>query len=264
MPVGAGYSVTAANEAAGAASRIAGMVAAAVLLVIVCVLLPAVALTPQPVLAAIVIHAVSHTLTLSTFKPYFRWHRDRLLVIASVLAVLILGVLDGLLAGIAVSMLMMLRRLSESTISVLGRLGQGHDFVSIALHPEAQAVPGIVILRPDELLFFANAERILNQARLLIKQSDAAIHTVIFSLEETPDLDSTSLEAIRDFHQMMVAAGKRMLFARLKEPVQQMLKRADIAGLSSSSISGLSVDDAVRIADGGGESRDSAENRTSA
>ncbi len=62
MPVGAGYSVTAANEAAGAASRWAGVVAALIILIIVCTMLPLVALTPERSAGGrIVIHAVSHT-----------------------------------------------------------------------------------------------------------------------------------------------------------------------------------------------------------
>jgi MFS superfamily sulfate permease-like transporter len=248
MPVGAGYSVTSANEAAGAVSRFAGVVAAITILVIVCTMLPAVALTPDPVLAAIVIHAVSRTLNPAMFRRYFRWRRDRLVVIASVLGVLVLGVLDGLLAAIGVSMIMMLRRFSESTISVLGRLGQGHDFVSIALHSEAQSVSGILILRPDEPLFFANVERILNQARNRVGEAGKSIHTVILSLEESPDLDSSSLEALRDFYQAMSGQHKQVLFSRLKEPAQEGLKRADIPGLPASSICGLSVDDVVQRA----------------
>ncbi|MFI4941417.1 MAG: SulP family inorganic anion transporter, partial [Burkholderiales bacterium] len=245
MPVGAGYSATSANEAAGAVSRFAGVVAAATILVVVVTMLPAVALTPQPVLAAIVIHAVSGTLTPSVFRPYFKWRRDRLVVIASVLSVLVLGVLGGLLLSIGVSMVIMLRRFSESTISVLGRLGQGHDFVSIALHPEATPIPGILILRPDEPLFFANIERILNQALHHIGAAGASVHTIILSLEESPDLDGSSLEALRDFCEALVAEGKQVLFSRLKDAAQDVLKRVNILGVPPSSIRGLSVDDAV-------------------
>lgn len=255
MPVGAGYSVTSANEAAGAVSRLSGLVASGAILVIVCTMLPAVALTPEPVLAAIVIHAVSHTLTPSMFRPYFLWRRDRLVVIASVLGVLVLGVLDGLLAAIGLSLLMTMRRFSESRISVLGRLGEGHDFVIIALHPEARAVPGILILRPDEPLFFANVERILNQARHLVGDAGTSVHTVILSLEESPDLDSTSLEAVRDFYAAMVAQGKQVLFSRLKDAAQDVLTRADIPGLPASAIRGLSVDVAVCNAQRGNKVR---------
>jgi MFS superfamily sulfate permease-like transporter len=249
MPVGAGYSVTAANEAAGAVSRFAGVIAAAVILLIVLTMLPVVALTPEPVLAAIVIHAVSHTLNPAMFRPYFQWRRDRIVVVAAVLGVLILGVLDGLLAAIAVSLFMMLRRISEARVSILGRLGDGHDFVNIALHSEAHPQSGILIVRPDEPLFFANVERILNLIRHQVRDAGGSIHTVILSLEESPDLDSSSLESLRDFYAALIAQGKQVLFCRLKESAQELLRRANIVDLPISSICGLSVDEAVRIAE---------------
>ncbi|WP_343584100.1 SulP family inorganic anion transporter [Herbaspirillum sp.] len=245
IPVGAGYSATSANEAAGATSRWAGAIAAIAVLVVVMVLLPWVALTPEPVLAAIVIHAVSHTLKPAALRPYFQWRRDRLVVVAAVLGVLLLGVLDGLMAAIGISILMMLRRFADSRLSVLGRLGEGHDFVRLDLHPEALPVAGILIFRPEEPLFFANAEKILGQARQRINDAAQPVNAIILSLEESPDLDSSSLEALRDFAGFVHAAGKRLLLARLKSSVQEILKRADIAGLPPSDIIDLSVDDAV-------------------
>jgi MFS superfamily sulfate permease-like transporter len=248
MPVGAGYSATSANEAAGAVSRRAGWIAAAALLIIVLSLLSEVALTPIPVLAAIVIHAVGHTLRLSVFRPYFAWRRDRLVIVAAVLAVLVFGVLDGLLAAIAFSMALLLRRMAESSVTVLGRLDGGHLFVSRKSHPEAEEVAGMLILRPDTGLFFGNAERILTQVRNDIMLAGDAARIVILSLEETPDLDSSSVEAIADFCAAIQGQDKHLLLARLKTPAQQLLSRAAIAGLPAAVLCDLSVDDAVKLA----------------
>lgn len=248
MPVGAGYSATAANEAAGAKSRWAGWVAALVLLTIVLTILPSIALLPEPVLAAIVIHAVSHTLNPAIFRPYLAWRRDRVVIIAAVVGVLVLGVLDGLLAAVGLSLLLLLQRISESTITVLGRLGQGHDFVSLTLYPDARPVDGILILRPDEPLFFANVERVMQQAQGTIAAAGPAVHSVILSLEESPDLDSTSLEALHDFYRFVTSQNKRLLLARLKGPVFDLLQRAVPADLAVPSFSALSVDEAVRVA----------------
>lgn len=248
MPVGAGYSATAANEAAGAQSRLASWIAALTVLAIVLTVLPSIALTPQPVLAAIVIHAVGHTLNPAIFRPYFRWRRDRLVVIAAVIGVLVLGVLDGLLAAVGISLMLLLQRFSESTITVLGRLGDGHDYVNTALHPEAQPVAGILILRPDEPLFFANVERILLQARRTIGAAEPSMHSVILSLEESPDLDSSSLEALHDFSLFVASRNKRLLLARLKDPVIDLLQRVAPADLAAASFSALSVAEAVRLA----------------
>ncbi|MFI4889132.1 MAG: SulP family inorganic anion transporter [Steroidobacterales bacterium] len=247
MPVGAGYSATSANEAAGAASRLAGGVALVVLLAIVLLVLSYIALTPEPVLAAIVIFGVSHSLKLAGFRPCFQWRRDRLVLIASLLAVLCLGILDGLLAGVAISLIMLLRRFSQSSIGELGRLGGGHDFVKIADHPEAQRITGLLILRPEEPLFFANVDRILGDARERIKAAGPGVRAVILSLEETFDLDSSSIEALTAFFEDIKNAGKHLVLARLKHPVHQLLNQVVGATPQEPAFTGLSVDEAVRI-----------------
>ena len=248
MPVGAGFSATAANEAGGATSRMAGVFAALTLLALVLTALPLIAMTPKPVLAAIVIHAVSHTLRPSVFRPYFLWHRDRLLIALAFAAVLVLGVLDGLLAAIAISLLMLLRRLAASSVTVLGRLGDSHDFVSLAIYPAAQSTPGLIILRPDAALFFANADRVLTQARHVIEATDSTCHAVVLSLEESPDLDGSTIEALSGFTSALRLAGKNLFLARLKPAARDALVRAALPGLDLAALMDLSVDDAVTVA----------------
>lgn len=248
MPVGAGYSATSANEAAGATSKTAGMVAAITLLLIIVGMLPLIGYTPQPVLAAIVIHAVGHNLNPAVLKPYFVWKRDRFLLVFSIMSVLLLGVLDGLLVAIGTSVILLLKQFSESTISILGRLDNSHDFVDIKKHPDALPVAGILILRPDQPLFFANTERILNQARALIIADRNSIHTVIISLEESPDLDGTALETIKDFWEFMTKEEKKLVLTRLKDPVYRVLSQLLSPEYPTVFLSFLSVDDAVNIA----------------
>lgn len=248
MPVGAGYSATAANEAYGAQTRLAGLYSMIITLIIILTVLPYIEWIPIPVLAAIVISTMAITLTPSSFRLYFSWKLDRLLIIASVLAVLLLGVLQGLMIAIAISLLMMLRQNSKSTVSVLGRLGQSHDFVSLSVFPEAKPVSGILILRPDQSMFFANADRILQQVREIVSSSAPPIHSVILSLEQTTDLDSTSVEALRDFFAEMQKEGKKLILARLKNPVHEILQFTLGSRFPEVSLSRLSVERAVRLA----------------
>jgi MFS superfamily sulfate permease-like transporter len=245
MPAGAGYSATSANEAAGATSRLAGIVAALVVLIIVLTVLPYLALTPEPILAAIVIHALGRGLSLQPLGRYFIWRRDRLLVICAVGAVLVLGVLDGLLVAVAISVLLMLKQMSAADIQILGRIDGGHDFVDIGRHPSAQTVHGVLIVRPGEALFFANVERILGGALRLVRHSQESIHTVILSLEESPDLDGTSIEALQEFFVRVHQEGKRLILARLKDDAQAALAVLPANGVV---LSGLSVDGAVQQA----------------
>lgn len=245
MPVGAGYSATSANEAAGAQSRFAGLWAAGVIALIVWLLLPQLSRTPEPVLAAIVIFAVSHSLHPSVFRPYWTWHRDRLVVIAALLAVLVLGVLHGLLAAIGVSLLLTLRKLSEPNVSVLGRLRDSHDFVDVSIHEDAQPVPGVLIARPEAQLFFANADRMLNRVRALMKAAPDT-HTVLLSLEETPDVDGTTIESLRTFAAECAARGQRLAMVRLKLHALHALHRAADDTLRADAMSELSVDESLQ------------------
>ncbi|AOJ62398.1 hypothetical protein WJ32_07945 [Burkholderia ubonensis] len=245
MPVGAGYSATSANEAAGAQSRFAGLWAAGVIALIVWLLLPQLSRTPEPVLAAIVIFAVSHSLHPSVFRPYWTWHRDRLVVIAALLAVLVLGVLHGLLAAIGVNLLLTLRKLSEPNVSVLGRLRDSHDFVDVSIHEDAQPVPGVLIARPEAQLFFANADRMLNRVRALMKAAPDT-HTVLLSLEETPDVDGTTIESLRTFAAECAARDQRFAMVRLKLHALHALHRAADDTLRADAMSELSVDESLQ------------------
>ena len=243
-PVGAGYSATSANESAGAQSRMAGFVAAAVILLLVLLFLPFIERIPEPVLAAIVIHAVSHSLRVRVFNNYFVWQRDRLVALAAVIAVMWFGILDGLLAAIAFSVVMLLRTLASPRLAELGRVGD-HDYVSLARFPQAVQVSDTLVLRPEEPLFFANAEPLFALARQFVVRREGT-KLVVLSLEESPDLDSTAIESLQEFCSWLSQRGISLRVARLKDLARDALARASLAQLpAATALDYSSVDDAV-------------------
>jgi MFS superfamily sulfate permease-like transporter len=178
------------------------------------------------------------------FSRYFRWQRDRLLVVVAVLAVLWLGVLNGLLVAVAISVAMALRGFATDRVAELGRLHGTHDFVDILRHPEAEHVPGVLILRPAAPVFFANVDRILGQVNA--RHASATARTVVLSLEETPDLDGTAIEALGVLAADIAQRGGTLLLARLKPPILDGLALAALPALDVRYVSFYSVDDAVR------------------
>lgn len=260
MPVGAGYSATAANEAAGATSRLAGWVAAMTMLVVVLTMLPLIAMIPKPVLAAITIYSVAPSLNLMVFRTYFAWRRDRLVIISAIMGVLLFGVLNGLLMAVAISLVITLRQFSESSILVLGQLEENRNFVDIKMHPEARPVPGIMILRPDEPLFFANAERIRGkmQDTIAAQNTDLPVHTIIVSLDESADLDGTSLEALQAFQQAVSDGGRQLLLVHLNSTIYRLLQQINPPVVPVVSLSELGISEAVSRVTGLGSTAQSA------
>ena len=142
----------------------------------------------------------------------------------------------------------MLKQMSSADIQVLGQMAGGHDFVDLHRHPEAKEIPGVLIVRPSEALFFANVERILGGALRLARHAEPPVHTVILSLEESPDLDGTSIEALEAFFMQVRAEDKLLILARLKHQAKGVLAKLPIQELEQVILSGLSVDGAVQQA----------------
>lgn len=223
LPVGAGFSASSANEDAGAQGKAAGWVAAcAILLLLIGGAGAWLALLPAPVLAAVVISALTHALNPRPLWRLWQLGRDEFLVLGAVAAVIALGVLQGMVVAILFSLMAALRRFSEARVSVLGELGGTRDYVDTARHPEARQRSQVLIVRPEAPLFFANAEPVLARVRALAERQAPPL-TIILSLEESTDLDSTAFEVLAEFQTWTQRSGHRLQLARVKERVRELL-----------------------------------------
>jgi len=249
MPVGAGFSASSANAAAGATSRWAGAIALCVIALALATALPALHLLPRPVLAVAVISALWHALNPRPLLDLWRVKRDRTLVLGAVAAVLAFGVLHGMLVAIAMSLLDAMRRFSQPVVHELGELGASRNFVVLDAHEAARTVPGLLVLRPEEPLFFASAERVVAAVVAAVMarvQQGTGLHAVILSLEESADLDSTGLECLLELDQRLTALGMALRLTRVKDPVRELLNRCAPHSLGRADRMHWSVADAVQ------------------
>ncbi len=246
MPVGAGFSAGAANEAAGASTRFAALVASLALALLLAFAGPLIARIPEPILAAVVVAALSHTLSPAPLNQLWRIDRDQWVATLAAGAVILLGVLNGMLIAIGLSLIALLKRLATPTISALGRLRDTHDYVDIAIHSDAHIVAGLVILRPNAPLFFGNAERAFSEVMMRIS-SENGLNAVILSLEQSEDLDSSALEALVEFKNNLDSKNLQLMLARVHDPVRTLLLAAGQSDLVDRS--NYSVADAVAALD---------------
>jgi MFS superfamily sulfate permease-like transporter len=225
---------------------------------------PAMALLPHPVLAAVVIAALAHAIDPAPIQRLWAMKRDYVVAICAAAAVLMLGIVNGMLVAIGLSVIDVLHRLSSPHIARLGRIGV-HDYVDVARHDDAVMPPGIAIWRPAAPLFFANADRVLAAiaARSIGREP---IHGIVVSLEESIDFDSTAMDALVEFDASMRAAGIAVRYARVHDLVRDLMDRSGAGDLHARS--SFSVDDAVAALIGAGrrwpETADDARSRTRA
>jgi MFS superfamily sulfate permease-like transporter len=245
MPVGAGFSAGSAAETAGAATRWTAVASAIGLAILVVVGAPLVAHLPEPVLAAVVVAALTHALDPAPLVRLWKLRRDSYVATGAAVGVLVFGVLNGMLLAIGLSLLALLHRMATPRIVRLGRLGDSHDYVDVARHPDAVLPDTVAVWRPAEPLFFANAEQILSQISDRLA-GEPGIRIAVVSLEETFDIDSTALDALLEFDTRMKALGVEVQFARVRDGVRDLIKRAGPTDLLTR-IS-FSVDDAVAAA----------------
>lgn len=245
MPVGAGFSASAANAASGATSKAAALCALAVVGLAMAFGLQELRFLPRPVLAVAVMAALWHALNPRPLIDVWRMDRDRVLLVGSVLGVLMLGVLHGMLAAIGLSLLASLRRFSQPVVHELARLDGSEHYVARDAHPDATLTEGVLVLRPEEPLFFASAERVVSEVGRRVR-SPQGLRTVVLSLEETADLDSTAVECLLELDHHLRQQGLRLLLSRVKEPARELLSRWDPQGLGAPERMFVSVADAVR------------------
>jgi MFS superfamily sulfate permease-like transporter len=226
MPVGAGFSASAANEAAGAQTKLAGAYASVVLLLMTLFGQVWISTIPQTLVAAAVINALSHALNPHALIYLWRLNRDQYIALTAIIAVLIFGVLHGMLIAICLSLVSAIRAFSQPLISELGEFDDTRDYVDVQNHPTATIHPHILILRPEAPLFFANVESVLNQTlnRLAMREN---VQVLIFSLEESANLDSTATQCLIEFSTQLSSQNILLLLARVKDPIDELLSNLD-------------------------------------
>ncbi len=231
FPIGASLSKSADNDAAGGATQMAGIIAALSTILVALFFTPLFFNLPEAALAAIVIVAVSGMVKVNDFQRLYRLNRPEFwLAVITFLGVLTFKeVLAGLLLGVVLSLLTLIWRTSTPKLSVLGRIPGTVLYKSTKHHPDTVTEPSLLILRPDEGIFFANAAGLRNAIRRQIVAARRSIKATIIDVEMSNDLDVSSVEMLEKLYEEHESLGIQFKLAGIHQPVREML---DISGLT--------------------------------
>jgi high affinity sulfate transporter 1 len=226
FPVSTSGSRTAVAEQSGAKTQLTGLVAAASVLAMLLFLPNLVQNLPQPALAALVISAgislfdVAELRRLLTMRTSEFW-----LAVACGLGVALAGVLPGIVIAITIAILQFVVRAWRPYSAVLGKplgLAGYHD---ITRNPDAELIPGLLILRWDAPLFFANANLFRDMVRQRLAETTPTPRWVLLAAEPITDVDTTAAQVLADLDEELNADDVHLAFAELKDPVKETMER---------------------------------------
>src|SRR5215472_6410126 len=187
FPVSGGMSQSLVNESAGARTPLSGLFAASLILVVAIFLSELLQNLPQPVLAAVVLMAVASLFKLSELRRLWNHHRTEFVVaIAALLGVLGQGLLRGVLVGVILSLLLLLRRASKPHVAFLGRIPGSRRFSDLERHEDNERTPGVLAFRVESGIFYFNTEHIFDAVVGRIDAEKKAPNLVVWDLSTSP------------------------------------------------------------------------------
>jgi sulfate permease, SulP family len=233
MIASGGMSGSAVKEGAGARTQVSNLVAWVAVIVTVLVLTPLFKTLPEAVLAALIIHALWHIIVARKLKQVRLESRvEFLLGVLTFFGVLLTDVLEGMMMGLLASLVWFIYRSTRPHLSSLGRVpGRTDIFSDISRHPENLAVPGMLILRLNGPLFYANAQSTRERMKALLEETDPSPRAVLFDAAAQDELDVTSADILKKLFAELQQQGIDIYLAEVHTPVLEFGRRTGFMDL---------------------------------
>ena len=246
IPAGGGTSQTAVNAQAGARSRVAGLVTAAVVVGTMLFLAPVISLLPQAALAAVVVVTTLPLLGLAGFRAILRVRRTEFLwALAAFAGVVLFGTLQGILVAIALSVLTLFYQANHPPLYAVGRKPGTELYRPLTgEYPEDESLPGLLILRTEGRMTFASAPRVAERLWALVRETQPKV--VIIECSAIPDFEYTALKALIGSEEKLRGMGITLWLTALNPAARQVVSRSPLAQTLGQERMFFNLRDAVR------------------
>ena len=234
LVAGGGMSSSAVNDGAKARTQVSGLTAAVVIVLTILFLTPIFKDLPEAVLAALIIHAVSHLMSAANLRRVRRLAPGEFWMgILALAGVLLIDVLEGLVIAMLASLLLVVYRSSRPTVTALGRMPGSEDlFAAMVRNPDAVPVDGVLIIRTDDPVYYANALSNRDAVRELVRSTVPPINTVVFDPQAQHDLDFTTIEILIELLDWLEARDIEVHLVATHSDLVAIAKRAGLIYLS--------------------------------
>jgi len=231
-PVAGGLSQSVVNERAGAQTQLSLLFASMTLAISLLFLTTLLDDLPKATLAAIVLAAVAGLIDVRALLHMWRISRLDFYAAATALAaVLILGILQGILLATAASILLILFRLSRPHVAYLGRIPGTKRYSDLLRHSENEELPGVIAFRPEASLIYVNADSILESVLRRVGASNRSdVSLVVCDLSASPYIDLTGSRMLHDLYDALTTRGISLRVVGAHGFVRDLLRADGLAG----------------------------------
>lgn len=226
FPVAGSFGRTMVNFSAGAVTPIASLITAACVVVTLTWLTQLFFHLPVGILAVIIVIAASQLIDVNAIRRILTFNRtDAVTLITTFIAVLATGVETGILIGVGISFMLLIRSSSKPHIAVVGRYGNSEHFRNVLRH-EVSTIPNLLMVRIDESLYFVNSRYV--ETFLLDKIADNAdLDNILLICTAINFIDASGLAVLESLNEKLYEAGVTLNLAEIKGPVMDTLDKTD-------------------------------------
>lgn len=249
-PVAGSFSRTAVNAATGARTPVAALITAAVIAVTLVVAAPMFRPLPKAVLASVVFMAAAGLFDLAEARRLWRVKRsDFGLLVLAFTATLALGIERGIVVAVVASLVVVLRQTTRPHTAVLGRIPGTANFRNVERSPGAITTEGVVVVRIDAPLYFANADYVRDELRRVEAAAGGDLRVLVLDASSVNDLDSSADHVLREIADEYAERGVELYLACVKGVVLDVMRRSGLYDRLGADRIFLSTDEAVRHAE---------------
>ncbi len=225
FPVSSSGSRTAIGDAVGGRTQLTGVVTVLATVVAILTLRPLLSLFPSAALGAVVVYAAVRLVDVPEFRRLARFRRSEFLIaVATTVAVLVVGVLQGVVVAVGLALLDLLRRVARPHDAVEGFVPDISGMHDVDDYPQASLVPGLIVYRYDSPLFFANAEDFRTRARAAVADAPFPVRWFVLNTEAIVEVDITAVDALESLRRELSEQGIVFAIARLKQDLRVVLE----------------------------------------
>jgi len=246
LPIGGALSRTALNDETGAKTPLAGGICALIILLVLLFFTGLFYNLPEAILAAIVLFVIRALVDIPHFITIYKFNKiEFLIAIVTLLSVLIFGALQGIVIGVILSVVGLLKNMYNPHIAILGRIPGTDQFLDIKRRPESEIISHTLIVRVDGSQIFLNTDCIKNTIIDLVDNEYKDTKLFVLDFEASSFIDYTGIEMLQDLYEELNRRGIKIKAANMYGPLRDFIRKTKLEDEIVDSEVCLSIEDCI-------------------